>query len=761
MAHAHPDPEWSLYPPWPWGAFLALAAAILALAAWLYQSRRLDLPRGTRWGLSGLRLGCLVLILACVSRPTVRRPIASNVDPNLVVAVDVSASMSIEDQDGPASRLDRFRRLAGDLGLFEALAQRYRLRLFEFDGGAREVATLAGLRPRGGVTDLAQSLSDLAQGAVDANTVGVVLITDGADTTGGDIGAASEPMERRGVPLLIAGTGSEEVRDIEVASISTRRIVRLNTTVEARVKLRQHGFGRHLAPVRVRRAGETAAEKEVAFLEETATAVFEFTPAEEGLLRYTVEVPVQAGEVIRENNRRDFSIFSSRRKIRVLYLEGSQYRRADRPLWEFQYLVQALLEDKDVEVIPLFRDNVEAAERAGISYLLHPDKGFPRTRKDLFKHDIVISSDIGMDQFTDGQLRNLVDFVGEFGGGYVMVGGWTSFGAGDYDDSVVDQMLPVDMLGRADRYTEGVQVRWELSPEAYEHPIMRLSMDPVKNRSIWKSMPSFYGYNNVLRAKPAATVLAVHPYESTPYGRKVLLAVQHYGKGRSMAFMPDTTAGWGKDFEDFFGESGDNRYFRHFWKNAIRWLAAYRINVPNQLVTVHTERNLYETGDKALAEVSVLNQDYQPSRDAEVEIDVRGPEGDTLRRRLAADLHRDGIYAGEFAIALPGLYHFHARARDAQGLVGDDEAEVEAQTSSREYRHYALNRQLLKALATATQGRYYGLDQLAELLGDLAEANRRTVQVETRDLWDHVLIYLAILGLLACEWVVRKKNGLL
>jgi uncharacterized membrane protein len=50
-----------------------------------------------------------------------------------------------------------------------------------------------------------------------------------------------------------------------------------------------------------------------------------------------------------------------------------------------------------------------------------------------------------------------------------------------------------------------------------------------------------------------------------------IIACQTYGRGRTMAFAPDTTADWGRYFESQWGE-GDNRYFRRFWRNVIRWL---------------------------------------------------------------------------------------------------------------------------------------------------------------------------------------------
>ena len=64
-----------------------------------------------------------------------------------------------------------------------------------------------------------------------------------------------------------------------------------------------------------------------------------------------------------------------------------------------------------------------------------------------------------------------------------------------------------------------------------------------------------------------------------------------------MAFTSDTTRTWGKDFETLWGErinpalplnefNCDSRYYRQFWVNAIRWLAAARIGRTNSAVTL-------------------------------------------------------------------------------------------------------------------------------------------------------------------------------
>src|SRR5688500_237515 len=73
--------------------------------------------------------------------------------------------------------------------------------------------------------------------------------------------------------------------------------------------------------------------------------------------------------------------------------------------------------------------------------------GFPVTREELLQFDCVICSDIERGAFTQEQVDWTVELVAERGGGFAMVGGITSFGAGHWDNTIWDKLIPVDMSG--------------------------------------------------------------------------------------------------------------------------------------------------------------------------------------------------------------------------------------------------------------------------------------------------------------------------
>ena len=76
--------------------------------------------------------------------------------------------------------------------------------------------------------------------------------------------------------------------------------------------------------------------------------------------------------------------------------------------------------------------------------VVRPD-GFPRDLAELTRYDAVLFQNVPADRITQSQQAMLARYVNDLGGGFVMLGGPDSFGAGGWTNSVIDeQILPVD-----------------------------------------------------------------------------------------------------------------------------------------------------------------------------------------------------------------------------------------------------------------------------------------------------------------------------
>lgn len=756
---------WAIAPPWPAWTVAAAGLAACVWAAALYLTVRYAVDARARTVLLALRLLALAVITACLLNPLVAVS-APRSRGEVRVLVDASTSMGIGDALGGRTRWQSAVELARDLREAVASQGRFEPRLYPFGMALGAAAKTLPEKPDQPRTNIPAALLDALSLPSPSSPAALFVVTDGASNVPQSTEALAERLRRAAVPVYVALVGaSEPSPDVVIEHVSNVRKVALKTHVTVTVDLRARNLPKPAATeARLLCDGAVVGRRPLELGDGTTRVEFEFVPDKRGMLPCRVEVDPVEGELTSANNVETFSIDCDRRQLKVLYMEGSQYRRENQTLWEYQFLVQALEEDPDIRVTPLFKDDVGAARKAGVYWIRHPEHGFPRTRKDLYQYDVIISSDIDIEYFTPQQLRDTVDFVGRRGGGFIMIGGYTAFGAGGYDESIIDRILPVDMKGRADGYFEDYETQFpiRLTPEGLRHPVCRIDPDPVKNLQIWSGMPKLGGFNYVERAKDLATVLGVHPSRMNEHGNYVLLAVQQYGRGRTMAFTSDTTAGWGEKFETEWGDKGDNRYYRKFWQNAVRWLAAYRIDEAPRPLLLRVDTNQYTPGDTVRIEARVFDEDYDPTDEAQVTAAVRGPDGALSSVVFSPVAGSKGRYETSLTADRAGPYMVRAEARLGERLLGDDSLSFLCGDSFLELKDYDADRGLLDRLAEASGGRVFGPGETAQAL-EAARALRAGPPARAgalRSAWDHWLVLGCLCACLCSEWWLRRRHGL-
>ncbi len=352
----------------------------------------------------------------------------------------------------------------------------------------------------------------------------------------------------------------------------------------------------------------------------------------------------------------------------------------------------------------------------------------------------------------------------DYGGGFVMVGGFTSFGAGANEKTPLERIIPVTMDQERDITPGSFKPR--VSTGALAHSIMQVGADAPSTRQAWlEKLPQFTGFNRVDRAKPGAVVLLEHPAQLTRYGPCVILAVQEIGKGRSMAFTTDTTRGWGQDFETLWGEpingglplieaNCDRRYYRQFWANAIRWLAAGR--VLNSGIQLELARESPGTnrpvGARVILSPETPNAEVSLSLVSSTHAELKVP----AKYNPATRDHR-----AEFMPAGPGQYVVTAAARQGTKELGADSQFLSWDALGVEEIELRANPQLMAELAAAGGGKALSpaLD-VSSVTEMLSNPVRTTEHFRYRPLWDKPIWLLLIVSLLTAEWVVRRSGGL-
>lgn len=736
------------------GRWLALLAVLLlGLPLWLTGRSRLLQPRRVRLLVTGLRLAVGALLLLILANPVDRRGSGSERKPVTgVVLVDTSRSMEL----GEPSRLARGRQL-----LAEALGPELAgVRLLTFDAGpGTEVTGLNGLmvNPAGRRTCLGAALARgvaLAQGSGVPN---LVVISDGRTDDPAVVAEAATAAADRGTRVSVLPLGDPPARpNLALVNCQAEREAppgsRLPVTAVVRVS---GGTGQNVDLVLEDGTGKTLARDRFPAVDGTYARPLQAQLGEQDSALRLKLLPL-ANELSTTDNDLAFSVRVSRLPLRVLYMEGSNHKNKRwTDVQEYEFITKALAEDGLIEVDVLTVDE-QKAEGGKLFNLRRPETAFPTSREALLTYDVVICSDITRTIFSDTQLAWTVDLVAQQGGGFCMIGGYTAFGAGKWDQTVWEQMIPVDMKTEADGY------KWEtvtpkIPDDARLHPIWHMDEDPDRCARILSAHPPFMGFNLVNRAKPAAKVLALDEATGMP-----LIAVQAYGRGRSMAFVSDAAGGWGERYQTEWGEGDhDNRYYRRFWLNTVRWLAENSLAAHRTRLVASTDAVNYLPGEPVLLQARKLGLTRPDDlRHWRVRAELQGLAGAATALELD---EQQAHFAGklklpEDAPAIETVVRFTA---EGPGGAAPESSEVAIRVlgADREMADPTPDRRTLEQLAERTGGTVItGADQLAELLRVPPPAAQAGGRLFSVPLWDRAWLWFLILALMSAEWFLRKAS---
>ena len=169
------------------GSFVAAAlVAVVAIVA-VFTYRRIRVSEGRlrdRIVLTTLRVAALLLVLFCLFRPTLVVRAAVNQQNVVAVLLDDSRSMQIADWAGKP-RADFIRQQFGapDSPLLKSLTDRFIVRAFRFSAATGRITGAKDLTFDGAQTRLGTALDGAREELAGLPVSGVVLVTDGADTS--------------------------------------------------------------------------------------------------------------------------------------------------------------------------------------------------------------------------------------------------------------------------------------------------------------------------------------------------------------------------------------------------------------------------------------------------------------------------------------------------------------------------------------------------------------------------------------------------
>ena len=744
----------SMLPVWSYWA-AALVAVVLVALLFVGPTRR-KTTRRQRQVLVVLRCAVVLLVVVVMLRPTLVYTSVRRQSATLLLLLDQSRSMQVADAFGNRTRWDALVGALKDSRTeLEMLAEDFEVRLYGFAGEPElldlQVATTEmESEPEGNQTAIGAALEEVLRRESGKRLLGVVLLSDGTQRAHAPLDVPPQLAARRladlGAPLHTVAVGQssarEGARDIALIEMQANQTVFVRNQLTVRGNARIDGFVNRDVPVQL--LFEISPEEMTVVGSGSLRATSDgqqlpiemsYVPQVPGEFKVTMRVVEQPGELVTTNNELSTFVTVLKGGLNVLYVEG-----AIRPEQKF------------------VRRALDASQNIKVDYV-RIDAQRPETRpSDLAermrpgKYDVYILGDVDSQAFGERELEQLRDAVRE-GAGLIMLGGIHSFGPGGYQRTALADVLPI-VMGNFERQNFDEPIQMDLHREGplamrptrvgELHFAMRLG-EGSSNAEVWEQLPALAGANRFVELKPGASALA----EST--AGDPLLVAQDFGAGRVVAFAGDSTWQWVlQGFED---------PHRRFWRQLVLWLARKDESSEGE-VWVRLQPRRYALGQRVTFSVGAQSETGEAVDDAQFEAVVVRPDGS--RRPVRIDrvgTAREGLFLETDS---PGDYAVEVAARRGTESLGSARARFLVERRDLELDNPVADPSLLAGLASLTGGEALAPEELPGLFERMREQPPELeIEVLTKhDLWDRWPVLLLLVGLLSCEWWLRKRWGL-
>jgi uncharacterized membrane protein len=735
---------------------VAAVFVLMATGLGFIYSKQLSRYGSGGWFLLGLRAAVFVFLALLLMRPTLTLPTLVPQKSVLAILADNSKSMGIRDSEGIRGEFLRDL-LSEDSGFLDSLGSRFRLQQFKFDTTAAALNDPEELNWTGDQTNISAGLERVLSETQNLPLGGVIVFSDGSDNSHRDSDSVLGRMQASGIPVHTVGLGpTEPATDIEIIDVSTPRRILPDSVAVARVSLRHSGFGGSRGRLEIREGTTLVESQEVYFPRDNdlVTAEVKLFPEGVGTKDYSFQLLPLQGEALEENNRRRALIQVEDSSPRVLYVEG-------RPRWEYKFLRQALGSDRHLVLESLLRTALNKYYRQGIEDESTLASGFPAKKEDLYSYQGLVLGDVEAGFFTYDQMEMIRDFVGDRGGGLLMLGGALTLAAGGYQNTPIEEALPVwindgassnELIGLDSHRRSDARII--LTAYGSNHAALLLAQTPAESQQQWDSLPSLTDQNLVGSLKPGSTVLAQFVPAGSPSDRgQPLLVSQRFGRGLGLVFLTASSWRW-QMLQDHLDQSHET-----FWRQILRWLVS---SAPPAL-SIETERLVYSKNEPVRLRAEVNDSSFNRINNSRVEAKIVSSTGDVSDLQLDWKGDEDGIYSAVWFPQEDGIHQIQVTAAVSQdgeeAVLENASSYFVTETGNEEFFNASQKRDFLQRLSTETGGRYYSASDVGDLPEEIIYTKRDSSVTEVFGLWDMPVNFLLILALLSSEWALRRRWG--
>ena len=708
-------------------------------------------------------LACMVLVLA-IFRPTLNFTSEQVTPTSLVFAADQSLSMTLSDGEGRTRERvqnEAWKQISTEL---EPLKPDLDLKLITYGDKVTEMKTNSASALETIQYDSASTdITGATQHALNMNRgvalSGVILIGDGNQTSTRDLEAMQltlETLKGIGIPLwtIPIGRTSESGPPRDVSIDAVPEAMQLFAGNESSINFQVNAKSLTGIEIPVELSWIDSEGNEITFAtrtvvpssaDDSVSLSVTFTAPAAGSYQMKISGKPAAGEIATSNNDQISFVDVREGGGKILYLDGTA-------TMEQVFLRRALRRFPDLEL-----DYKWIPEDTQTSWPIDLEQDLKAE-----KYDVFILGDLPATALGEFQLKQLSELVAS-GAGLLTLGGSNSYSSGNYQNTSLANVLPVELatpLTSTDnpnpRRDSGEQIAGPISVSpAQVHPIIDLGSSDI-NES-WNRLPSLLGANRWEGTKNIPGVVTLLESET----KEPLMVIGEYGEGRVSSVAFDSSWRWWR--------AGESATHRRFWRQTMLWLLS-RENFSNKdlIIELDSRRIPQRFSEEEAAQFLITPANPNNQSFAE-DLKVFVVETDGTRKSVSTEIEfraKQPIVTGKIPPLEPGIYQLQAVAGTAE-----ETSTITFQVSEKsiELTQPEADPDFLRQLSAATEkygGQSFRPENISTLC-DLIRKNHASSQIQVTSTFrlgeDPVsgwILFVIFTGSLACEWILRRRWGL-
>ena len=759
-------------PFWPAWVIPLIGALGAELVFWSYRYERTAVSPQRGRLLLGLRLTELGLLLWILLQPVWSRYVEREIEREVIVMIDDSASMDLVDEGQNKSRLELAQDKLDASGLLDQLDGKVGIRQVR---AARRALLDEAEEVEGWdqATDLAGGLESILDQVPPDQLAGVVLLSDGRHNRPGSVEDVSRRFGILDAPIAVIPSGSEVApKDAAIVSVRAPDSVYLGDRIRVGALLKFDGYRGEKATLKLFAGDKELATREIAIPQDhyREEVKFRHAPEEGGIGEYRVVLSALENETFDNNNEWEFQTVVSDARTNVLLIDRH-------PRWEFRYLRNLFYgRDQSIHLQSVLLEPDRISGHTPPKVVASASRPFgeanathlPESDEEWRKFDVIIIGDIGPDSLSDEQWGFLKGCVNERAALLVLVAG-PEFMPHAFSSEIARELIPVKYEASRRNYYGGSQeFRFSLTNAGRNHPITAQVEGQLSNERLWKDFPVIRWRHPVEGLQPGAEVLL---YAENANAKKTKVdsaagldaALSEVARRREReaenALMVTRQTGAGKvamllaDRTWRLREGVGDVYHHRFWGQLVRWGAGPNLRAGNDEVRLGTDQLTYTGDDRVQIMTRLRDGDLNPIVDQELVAEVAHESGETIQVPLKYRENSNGIHenlAGPFR--KPGLYEVKVRDEVITNF------RVVGARSAVELSETTLNQPLLDSIAKMSGGRVFkGEGALADLF---LRGDETRTELRESSLWDVWPVLALLAFLFTAEWVIRRRGGL-